>query len=74
MMTRMKDLSNSLDTVTGNKERCRCGQCGRFIGHMSQDDHSCARCCNFPVLKEDGPEWQPKICPPCIQILKDDYC
>ena len=53
-------------------ERCRCGTCKRFIGHMANDDYSCSRCCNKPVWKE-GDNWQPIICPPCQAFLKDDY-
>ena len=53
-------------------ERCRCGTCKRFIGHMANDDHSCSRCCNKPVWKE-GDVWQPIICPPCRAILKDSF-
>ena len=38
--------------MPAESERCRCGTCKRFIGHMANDDHSCSRCCNKPVWKE----------------------
>ena len=58
--------------MPAESERCRCGTCKRFIGHMANDDHSCSRCCNKPVWKE-GDDWQPIICPPCRAILKDSF-
>ena len=58
--------------MAANPERCRCGTCGRFIGHMANDDHSCPRCCNYPVWKK-GDIWRPIICAPCQEFLKNDY-
>ena len=55
-----------------SQERCRCGTCGRFIGHMADDDNSCARCRNYPVYV-DGADWQPAICARCRKIMKDDF-
>ena len=52
-----------------SQERCRCGTCGRFIGHVAEDDPSCA---NEPVWKP-GVEWRPIICERCKAIMRNDY-
>ena len=48
-------------------ERCRCGSCGRILGHLSLDDYSC----NNPKCYAGDKDPKIKICDTCRETLRD---